>query len=104
MIDSGLDVGHPDFAGRVFAGKSFVPETWRRDTDGHGTFVAGILAANPFNGVGIAGIGFNVQLLIGKVVGHARDARRAGDAAAGVRDRQDRCRTLLHVAALVPTA
>ena len=45
-----------------------MPESWRRDTEGHGTFVAGILAASPFNDVGIAGIGFNVQLLIGKVV------------------------------------
>jgi subtilisin family serine protease len=68
VIDSGLDAGHPEFAGRVFAGRSFVGGTWRHDTDGHGTFVAGILAASPFNGIGIAGLGFNVQLVIGKVV------------------------------------
>ena len=68
VIDSGLDAGHPDFAGRVLAGKSFVPGPWSRDTEGHGTFVAGIIAASPYNDVGIAGLGFNVQLLIGKVV------------------------------------
>ena len=68
IIDSGLDAGHPDFAGRVAAGKTFVREPWNHDSDGHGTFVAGILAASPFNGAGIAGLGFNVQLLIGKVV------------------------------------
>jgi subtilisin family serine protease len=68
IIDSGIDLGHPEFAGRVAEGRSFVRDTWRRDTDGHGTFVAGMLAAEPFNGIGIAGIGFNVRLLIGKVV------------------------------------
>ena len=52
----------------MLGGKSFIGGSWKQDTEGHGTFVAGILAANAFNGTGIAGLGFNVQLLIGKVV------------------------------------
>jgi subtilisin family serine protease len=68
VLDSGIDIGHPEFQGRIAGGKSFVSDTWRKDTDGHGTFVAGLLAADPSNGIGIAGLGFNVRLLIGKVV------------------------------------
>src|SRR5262249_7087312 len=42
VIDSGIDYGHPDFAGRIAAGRSFVRgSSWKEDTDGHGTFVAG---------------------------------------------------------------
>jgi subtilase family protein len=68
VIDSGIDYGHPEFAGRILAGKSFVAGTWKRDTDGHGTFVAGVIAADPTNGQGIAGLAFNAKLLIAKVV------------------------------------
>jgi subtilisin family serine protease len=68
VIDSGIDAGHPEFIGRIAAGKSFVGGSWKRDTDGHGTFVAGEIAANPSNNEGIAGIAFNARLLIAKVV------------------------------------
>jgi len=68
VIDSGIDYGHPEFAGRILAGRSFVGGTWKRDTDGHGTFVAGLIAADPTNGQGIAGLAFNAKLLIAKVV------------------------------------
>jgi subtilisin family serine protease len=52
----------------VLAGVSFVGGSWRTDSCGHGTFVAGEIAANPVNGVGIAGIAFNAELLVAKVV------------------------------------
>ena len=68
VIDSGIDYGHPEFAGQIIAGKSFVGGSWKRDTDGHGTFVAGLIAANPTNNQGIAGMAFNAKLLIAKVV------------------------------------
>ena len=68
VIDSGIDRDHPEFAGRIIAGRSFVGSPWFADTQGHGTFVAGEIAADPFNGVGIAGLAFNAQLLIAKVV------------------------------------
>ena len=68
VVDSGIDAGHPEFAGRIAAGKSFVGSPWDVDTDGHGTFVAGEIAANSSNGIGIAGMAFNAQLLVAKVV------------------------------------
>jgi subtilisin family serine protease len=67
VIDSGIDYGHPDFRGQIVAGRSFVGGSWKTDSSGHGTFVAGIIAANAANGVGIAGIAFNAKLLIAKV-------------------------------------
>jgi subtilisin family serine protease len=68
VIDSGIDAGHPEFAGRIAAGASFVGGSWKTDTCGHGTFVAGVIAASPHNGQGIAGIAVNARLLIAKVV------------------------------------
>jgi len=68
VIDSGIDGTHPDLAGRVVAARSFVAGSPYRDEQGHGTFVAGEIAANPANDQGIAGLGFNVRLMIAKVV------------------------------------
>jgi subtilisin family serine protease len=68
VIDSGIDATHPDLAPRIESGKSFVGGSWRKDTQGHGTFVAGIIAAETGNGEGIAGIGLGTDLLVAKVV------------------------------------
>jgi subtilisin family serine protease len=69
VIDSGIDGGHPEFpAGRIADAKSFVGGSPYIDTDGHGTFVAGEIAAATDNAVGVAGIAFSAQLLIAKVV------------------------------------
>ena len=68
VIDSGIDGGHPEFAGRIFDARSFVRGSPRGDQHGHGTFVAGLIAASLNNGEGIAGMAFPAQLLIAKVV------------------------------------
>jgi subtilisin family serine protease len=67
VIDSGIDASHPDLDGRIAAGRSFVDARWDVDTMGHGTFVAGEIAAHVDNGVGIAGVGIPARLLVAKV-------------------------------------
>jgi subtilisin family serine protease len=68
VIDSGIDGGHPDLAGKVVAAKSFVGGSPYHDVKGHGTFVAGLIAATADNGEGIAGMAFNAKLVVAKVV------------------------------------
>ncbi len=67
VIDSGLDLDHPEFAGKVALAQSFVGGDVT-DRQGHGTFVAGIIAAAAGNGQGISGIALSAQLLVAKVV------------------------------------
>lgn len=68
VIDSGIDGGHPEFAGKIAVARSFVGGDPLTDEQGHGTFVAGEIAAALDNGEGIAGIAFPAQLLVAKVV------------------------------------
>ena len=68
VIDSGIDAGHPEFAGKIVAAKSFVGGSALRDEQGHGTFVAGLIAAAVNNAEGIAGLAPSAELLVAKVV------------------------------------
>ena len=68
VIDSGIDGRHPELNERVIAAESFVDEGPLVDTEGHGTFVAGVIAAETDNGEGIAGLGLSARLMIAKVV------------------------------------
>lgn len=67
VVDSGIDGTLPDFAGRIAASQSFVGGSPLTDTEGHGTFVAGVIAAN-LDTQGIVGMAYSAQLLIAKVV------------------------------------
>ena len=67
IIDSGIDLDHPEFAGEIALAQSFVGGD-ASDREGHGTFVAGIIAAAAGNGQGISGIALSAQLLVAKVV------------------------------------
>ena len=67
MLDTGVQVSHPDLAGRVVRGRDFVnDDTNAADDNGHGTWVAGIIAANANDGYGIAGISWSDKILPGQ--------------------------------------
>jgi len=69
VIDSGIDATHPEFVGNKIAeAMSFVGGSARVDREGHGTFVAGLIAAGVDNAVGIAGMAPSAELLVAKVV------------------------------------
>jgi hypothetical protein len=67
IIDSGIDGGHPEFRGRVATSRSWVGGSALTDEEGHGTFVAGMIAAALNNNEGIAGIAFPAQLVVAKI-------------------------------------
>lgn len=71
VIDSGVDTTHPELAGRILDAESFVGGS-AQDGLGHGTFVAGLIAAGVDNGIGIAGLAPSAQLLVAKVVTRSR--------------------------------
>jgi subtilisin family serine protease len=72
IIDSGIDATHPELAGKILDTKSFVGGSAETDALGHGTFVAGIIAAGLNNGIGIAGLAPSAELLAAKVVTSSR--------------------------------
>ena len=85
IIDSGLDGTHPEFpARRIWAARSFVGGSPLTDEQGHGTFVAGEIAAALNNNEGIAGIAFPAQLIIGKIA--------RADASISIQDEADAIR------------
>jgi subtilisin family serine protease len=68
VIDSGLDGGHPEFPrSRIWQARSWVGGSALTDEQGHGTFVAGEIAAAINNNEGIAGMAFPAQLVIAKI-------------------------------------
>lgn len=82
VVDSGIDVTHPDLASRIFLSRSFVGGSVA-DVQGHGTFVAGEIAAATNNAEGIAGMAFfPAQLIVAKVVRRDGTISLEGEAAA----------------------
>jgi len=56
VVDSGIDKTHPDLDGSIHSYVNFLPNEDDRDYQGHGTHVAGIIAAEINNRIGIAGV------------------------------------------------
>lgn len=83
ILDSGIDVNHPEFTGRVVLGPNYIGTGPPIDDSGHGTAVAGIIGAARDNAGGIAGINSAATLVVVKV--QAADGSVPGSAlAAGI--------------------
>jgi major intracellular serine protease len=70
ILDTGIDTTHPDLASRIIGGRNFTSEGGRdniEDLNGHGTHVAGTIAAVE-DGSGVVGVAPESKLLICKVL------------------------------------
>jgi subtilisin len=72
VLDTGIDLNHPDFAGSVIEGdntKSFVEGESVQDGNGHGTHCAGVIGGARHSASGIRySVAPDVDLVIGKVL------------------------------------
>jgi hypothetical protein len=82
VVDTGVDLEHPDLKERLVQGKNILnPSKPPQDDYGHGTNVAGLIAAVADNGKGIAGIAPNVRIMPVKAIdsdGHG-DEEKLGE-------------------------
>ncbi|MCF6228188.1 MAG: S8 family peptidase [Planctomycetes bacterium] len=102
VVDTGVVLNHPDFAGRLIAGYDFIFDPLMAlDGDGidnnpddpgdnpgqgssfHGTHVAGTIGAASNNGVGGAGVDWNCKLMPIRVLGNGGGS--SSDIAQGIR-------------------
>ncbi len=79
VLDTGLDLEHPDFAGRNVEAVSFVAGENAQDGHGHGTHVTGT-ACGPLAPVSGRryGIAYEARILVGKVLSNAGSGTDAG--------------------------
>jgi major intracellular serine protease len=73
ILDTGISTKHPDLKDQIIGGKNFTSDYGGspikyEDNNGHGTHVAGTIAAKLGNNVGVVGVAPQTKLLILKVL------------------------------------
>ncbi len=77
VLDTGLDLGHPDFAGRAITSQSFITGETAQDGNGHGTHCAGTSCGGRADNDGRRyGVAREASLFVGKVL---NNSGRGGD-------------------------
>lgn len=72
VIDTGVDLAHPDLDDKIVPGHDFVnDDDDPQDDFGHGTHVSGIAAAETNNGLGVAGISWGARIMPVKVLDYS---------------------------------
>lgn len=79
VIDSKIDVRHPDLAGQFIADRDFMALK-AKAAEKHGTGIAGVIGAKAGNGLGIAGIAPGSRLMALRACAEARKSTSAGGA------------------------
>jgi subtilisin family serine protease len=79
VLDTGFDLGHPDFVGRPIVSHTFVGQPIQ-DLNGHGTHTAGTACGPkaPAGNIPRYGIGYRSSMFIGKVLSNAGSGTQAG--------------------------
>lgn len=78
LVDTGVDIAHPDLAGRIRAQYDMLDDSVAASGgDRHGTEVAGIIAAVGDNRLGIVGVAPKATLSVYRACWHAPGARTA---------------------------
>lgn len=108
IVDTGVDEQHMksgDLAGAVVAAKDFTrSRIGYYDKEGHGTHVAGIIGAREGNGVGIAGIIPDCELVIAKGLGDDGSGSDQSVSAAVLYCVEQRCNSInLSLGSLYPS-
>ncbi|MBM3275704.1 MAG: S8 family serine peptidase [Candidatus Sericytochromatia bacterium] len=86
VIDTGIDIHHPDLRGKVLSGADVVnPGAGWVDDLGHGTAVAGVIGSRGWRIPGLAGVAPGCRLLPIKCNIHGTTHVRAEHIAAGIR-------------------
>jgi subtilisin family serine protease len=126
IVDSGIDLGHPDLAPNLWTNPGEIPgngidddangyvddvhgfdfvdgDGTPQDANGHGTHVAGIVGARGGNGIGVAGVAWRARLMAVRVLdGQARGTTAA--VAQGIRYAVDNGARIVNLSLAGPTS